>query len=100
MPPPGYQREDSGGLSSRITSSFTPPGTTKGVRSTCHEAYPYGQPPTSFPFSHTVEYDMAPSTSRYMERPRSLAGISSFLRYQPMPQLGSRPMPPYGPSVR
>ena len=37
---------------------------------------------------------MAPSTSRKMDLPASPAGMSSFLRYQPMPGLGNRPIEP------
>src|SRR5437763_7675330 len=35
-----------------------------------------------------------------MDRPASAAVMSSFLRYQPTPELGSRPIPPEGPIVR
>src|SRR5699024_11366299 len=48
-PPPGYQRAERGGLSSRIASRFRPPGTTCGVTSSRPELYPYGQPPTGAP---------------------------------------------------
>ena len=44
----------SSGLSSRIATTLRSPGCTYGVRSTRHDAYPYGQPPANSPLTQTA----------------------------------------------
>src|SRR5665213_1990251 len=100
MPAPGYQRELSTALSSRIARILLP-ATRCGVRSSRQEAYPYGQPPSRFPFSHTAAYDIAPSTSRKTDLvpSTSVAFAVKFFLYHPTPLLGSRPIPPLIPGA-
>src|SRR5258706_1267429 len=94
MPLPGYQREDSAGLSSRTAKTFSLPYSRYGVRSSRNDAYPYGQPPTNLPFSQTTECDIAPSKSINICLSLSDSVTLKCLRYQLTPTNGRLPVSP------
>ena len=89
MPPPGYQRLDSSGLSILTLISLSP-SLMNGVRSACQEAYPYGHSVTYSPLQKTFAHCIAPSMSRkYCLEP--FPSTISVFEYSALPHQASLP---------